>query len=88
VVALEPGRRLTLVAEMRLPGSAVLEFEVEALGSGSRLTMSARFHPAGFLGLLYWYALKPAHDRIFRELPRRMVVRAEAAARAVAPPPA
>ncbi|NIP81325.1 MAG: DUF2867 domain-containing protein, partial [Gemmatimonadetes bacterium] len=40
VVALEPGRRLTLRAEMRLPGSAILEFDVAPRLGGSRLTMS------------------------------------------------
>jgi len=82
VVALEPGRRLTLVAEMRLPGSAVLELEVTPRGTGSRLTLSARFHPAGFAGLAYWYALKPIHDRIFRETPRSLIHRAQQAATA------
>jgi uncharacterized protein YbjT (DUF2867 family) len=82
VVALKPGQQLTLLAEMRLPGAAVLEFEVAARDGGSRLTMSARFHPAGIAGLAYWYLLKPVHDRIFQEMPRRLVERA-----GEAPPP-
>ncbi len=76
VVALKPGRQLTLLAEMRLPGAAVLEFEVAERKGGSRLTMSARFHPAGISGLAYWYVLKPVHDRIFQQMPRRLVQRA------------
>ena len=76
-------KRLTLLAEMKLPGRAVLEFQVDALDEGrSRLTTEARFHPAGALGLLYWYALAPVHPRIFRGMTRMLVERAEGAVRA------
>lgn len=78
VAAVEPGRRLTLLAEMRLPGAAVLELEVVPTGARtSRLLTTARFHPSGLLGLLYWNALVLAHNRIFRGMPRAMVRRAE-----------
>ena len=75
VVAVEPGRRLTLLAEMRLPGTAVLEFEVLPEADGSRLVTAAHFHPAGALGLLYWYALWPIHKRIFAGLADAIVER-------------
>ena len=70
VSSLEPGRRLELRAEMRLPGSASLVFEVEPLpsGSGARLTQSACFRPRGLFGLLYWYAALPLHWLVFRGL--------------------
>lgn len=89
VAAIEPGRRLTLVAEMKLPGSAVLEFEVKPQSAvRSTLTTSARFHPAGTLGLLYWYGLAPVHTRIFQGLTQAIVGRAERrTARASLPPP-
>jgi uncharacterized protein YbjT (DUF2867 family) len=78
VAAVEPGHRLTLLAEMRLPGAAVLEFEVVPTGAQtSRLLTTARFHPSGMPGLLYWHALTLAHNRIFRGMPRAMVRRAE-----------
>ncbi len=78
VVAIEPGRRLTLLAEMRLPGTAILEFEVAAIGpDASRLTTTARFHPAGALGLAYWNSLIPVHKQIFRRMPEAMARRAE-----------
>lgn len=83
VAAVEPGRRLTLVAEMRLPGSAVLEFEVTPLDElRSMLGTTARFHPSGVWGLLYWYAMVPAHGFIFRRMPRNMALAAERRARA------
>ena len=68
VAALEPGRSLTLVAEMKLPGSAVLELSVEPDGDGSVARLQARFHPAGVWGLIYWYALWPIHMVMFRRL--------------------
>lgn len=78
VAAIEPGRRLTLVAEMKLPGSAVLEFEVTPLDERrSLLSTTARFHPSGVWGLLYWYAMVPAHNLIFRRMPRNMARAAE-----------
>lgn len=78
VVSIEPGVRLTLLAEMRLPGTAILEFEVIPEGPGrSRLITTARFHPAGLWGLLYWQVLVLAHNQIFRRMPRAMVSRAE-----------
>lgn len=72
---MEPGRRLTLLAEMRLPGTAVLEFEVLPEEGASRLVTAAHFHPAGVLGLLYWYALWPIHKRIFAGLADAVVER-------------
>lgn len=81
VVGLEPGRRLTLLAEMRLPGSAVLELEVEPGGAGgSTITATGYFHPAGVWGLLYWLALLPAHRLIFEGLANGISRRAEESA--------
>ena len=77
VAAVEPGRRLTLVAEMKLPGSAVLELSVEPSGAGAQVVLQAHFHPAGVWGLLYWHALRPVHAPIFRNLPRAIARRAE-----------
>jgi len=76
VVGVEPGRRLTLLAEMKLPGIAILEFEVAPAGQGTRIVTSAHFHPAGAAGLLYWYALWPIHKRIFAGLTNAIVARA------------
>ena len=68
VASVESGRSLTLVAEMKLPGSAVLELGVEASGDSSKARLQAHFHPAGAWGLLYWYALWPIHIVMFRRL--------------------
>jgi uncharacterized protein YbjT (DUF2867 family) len=61
----EPGRRLLLSAEMKLPGRAWLEFEVEGDQSGSSIRQTAMFDPVGVLGLAYWYALYPIHNLVF-----------------------
>jgi uncharacterized protein YndB with AHSA1/START domain len=66
VTGLEPDRRLALRAEMKLPGEALLEFEVEPRPGGSRLVQTARFRPKGLLGLAYWYAVLPFHGVVFR----------------------
>jgi uncharacterized protein YbjT (DUF2867 family) len=82
VIALEPERRLTLFFGMRAPGSGVLEFELERDGSRTRIDATAYWHPAGVWGLLYWYAMIPAHLFIFAGMTRAIARRAEALARA------
>lgn len=66
VIGVERDRSLLLRAEMKLPGVAVLGFEIEPRGEGrSGLTMTARFRPRGLAGLLYWYSVLPAHHVVF-----------------------
>ncbi len=66
VEAIEPGVRLRLFAEMKLPGRAWLEFLVEPHGAGSLITQTASFDPIGLSGLLYWYGVWPVHELVFR----------------------
>jgi uncharacterized protein YbjT (DUF2867 family) len=66
VEAFEPDRRLSLVAEMKLPGRAWLQFEVEPNAQGTIIRQTAIFDPAGLFGLAYWYLLYPAHRWIFQ----------------------
>jgi uncharacterized protein YbjT (DUF2867 family) len=65
VEACEPDRRLRLVAEMKLPGRAWLEFEVQPDGDGAMIRQTAVFDPIGLLGRLYWYGVYPLHARVF-----------------------
>lgn len=67
---------LRLFAEMIVPGRAWLQFEVEPLSGGSRITQTAIFEPRGLLGSLYWYALFPIHKAIFAGMLRRIGERA------------
>jgi uncharacterized protein YbjT (DUF2867 family) len=65
VEAIEPDRRLRLVAEMKLPGRAWLEFEVTGDGVSSIIRQTAIFDPVGLAGRAYWYALYPLHHLVF-----------------------
>ncbi len=56
---------LRLRAEMRLPGDAWLQWQIEPDGTGATITQTARFHPRGLLGRLYWVAVAPFHRLIF-----------------------
>lgn len=61
---------LRLSAEMRLPGRAWLQFEVEEDPGGSIIRQTAIFDPVGVLGRLYWYAIWPIHGLVFRGMVR------------------
>ncbi|UCD74957.1 MAG: SDR family oxidoreductase [Phycisphaerales bacterium] len=68
VTAVEPNRRLELRAEMKLPGEALLSFEIDTPTNGSpthRLRQTARFKPQGLFGLLYWCLVLPLHGIVF-----------------------
>jgi uncharacterized protein YbjT (DUF2867 family) len=75
VEAYEPDRRLRLVAEMKLPGRAWLEFEVEEKDNGSAIHQSAAFDPLGLAGLAYWYGIYPLHRRVFAGMLRGIASR-------------
>jgi uncharacterized protein YbjT (DUF2867 family) len=78
VIGLEPGKRLTLMAEMRIPGSATFELEIQSLAEGGQLiSVTAHFHPAGVAGITYWNALLPIHKVLFHGLIGQIVRRAE-----------
>ncbi len=68
----EPGRRLRLAAEMKVPGRAWLEFSTEADGSTTVIRQLAQFEPRGLTGFLYWYLLYPIHEVMFRGMLRRI----------------
>jgi hypothetical protein len=51
---------------MKGPGLGRLEFTIEDLGDRRRLNVTAWWHPQGLRGLLYWFAMMPAHLFIFK----------------------
>ena len=73
----EPDRQLSLVAEMKIPGRAWLQFEVEPNSRGSVIRQTAIFDPAGLAGLLYWYTLYPVHRWIFSGMLHKIAAIAE-----------
>jgi uncharacterized protein YbjT (DUF2867 family) len=67
VIALEPPSRMLLLAEMKTPGEALLEFTIHPQGADRIvLEMVARFLPRGLAGILYWYTLFPFHQWLFK----------------------
>lgn len=78
VEAIEHERRLRLRAEMRVPGKAWLEMEIEPRpGGGSRYRQRAVFFPMGLSGRLYWFAILPFHCIIFNGMANRITLEAE-----------
>lgn len=81
VEEVEPGRRLRLRAEMRLPGRGWLEWKVEPRPGGSVLRQTAWFAPRGLPGVLYWYGLYPLHAVVFGRLARALAEEAAGTSR-------
>jgi hypothetical protein len=82
VETVEPNRKLRLAAEMKLPGRAWLEFEVEPTAhGGSTIRQTAIFDPVGVLGRAYWYSVFPLHQIVFGGMLRGI------ARSATSPPP-
>jgi len=77
VIDLQPGRRLTLLMEMRAPGAGVLEFLISEADGKRQISVTAYFHPAGVWGIAYWNALLPFHAYIFKRKTRTIARRAE-----------
>jgi uncharacterized protein YbjT (DUF2867 family) len=65
-------KRLLLYAEMKLPGEAWLEFNID---EKNILTQTATFRPLGVIGRLYWYAVLPFHGFIFNGMIKKIVGR-------------
>jgi hypothetical protein len=77
VESVDPNKRLRLSAEMKLPGRAWLEFEVQPHESGSVLRQSATFEPLGLAGIAYWYGVWPLHQLVFAGMLRGIAHAAE-----------
>jgi uncharacterized protein YbjT (DUF2867 family) len=77
VESIDPPRRLRLAAEMKLPGRAWLQFEVEPDGEGSLIRQTALYDPVGWSGMLYWYILYPVHQLVYAGMLRGIARMAE-----------
>jgi uncharacterized protein YbjT (DUF2867 family) len=74
VAAVEPCKRLLLIAEMKLPGRAMLEFKItQTSTTQTKLTQTAKFLPDGLTGLLYWWLVTPLHNFVFGGMLRGIV---------------
>ena len=66
VLEVDAPSRLVLLAEMKMPGEATLAFHIHPVGEGTvEVQQLSRFLPRGLMGILYWYALYPAHQWVF-----------------------
>jgi len=66
VLEVKAPQRLILVAEMKLPGEAILDFELVPHGRDRmEIFLGTRFRSKGLYGLAYWYVLLPFHDLLF-----------------------
>ena len=72
LVADEASGRLLLLAEMKLPGEAWLEFRIERDGKKIWLVQTATFRPKGLWGRLYWFSLLPLHAFLFAGMARNI----------------
>jgi len=69
VADIKEGKRLLLYAQMKLPGEAWLEFDIQP----QQLVQTAHFIPHGLLGRLYWYVVLPFHYFVFPDLAKTVV---------------
>ena len=71
VLEVKPPNRLVLLAEMKLPGEATLEFRVTRSAEGeTELQQISTFLPRGLYGIAYWWAFYPFHVWLFRGMLR------------------
>ncbi|MFC2114372.1 DUF2867 domain-containing protein, partial [Bacteroidota bacterium] len=73
---LKQDSELLLRAEMKLPGKAWLQFSIDHVEGGNRLSVHAYFHPSGWKGHVYWYNFLPFHVIIFNNLIKQIEKRA------------
>jgi uncharacterized protein YbjT (DUF2867 family) len=72
-----PPHHLILLAEMKLPGEAIMAFEILKIKKGIELRLGTRFRPRGLYGILYWYTLLPFHDLLFGGMLRQIAHRVD-----------
>lgn len=74
----EAGRYIRFRSEMKLPGTAWLEFTITPEpGKSAEFRQEATFAVTSFWGYVYWFLLLPVHLVIFRNMARQIVHLAE-----------
>ena len=77
VLGMKRNERVTLSMLMRAPGSGLQEVAIRDRGDKRVVELCAYWHPAGFWGLLYWYAHLPLYGPLVRRAVAEIVRRAE-----------
>lgn len=78
VLGMESNKRITYSMLMRAPGSGLQEFTIRERDGRRVVELCAYWHPAGFWGMLYWYAHLPFYGPLVGSAAREVVRRAEA----------
>ena len=73
----EPGRRLRLRTEMKLPGEAWIEWRIADRGTCRTLVQRVVFVPKGLFGRIYGFVERPADLLLYRRLAAGVVAEAE-----------
>lgn len=76
VIHCQTHRFISLLFGMKGPGLGRLEFTITDHGNTRELNVTAWWHPKGFAGLLYWFAMMPAHLFIFKGMVKAIVKKA------------
>lgn len=81
VIRIEPNRFISMLFGMKGPGLGRLEFTLRQIEQDKalkcELSINAWWHPQGFWGLIYWYAMFPAHLFIFKGMVKAIVRKAK-----------
>lgn len=72
VADIKENKRLLLLAQMKVPGKAWLEYDIQP----DVLIQTAHFFPRGILGRIYWISVLPLHNLVFVDLARKIVEKA------------
>ncbi len=73
VEAREPNQLLRLRAEMRMPGLAWLEFQINQISdTKTQLIQQAIYYPRGLAGHAYWWAISPFHVFVFKGMAKNI----------------
>lgn len=70
LVANKEKGHLILYADMKLPGEAWLEFQINK--KSKKLQQIATFRPKGFFGRFYWYISLPLHYLLFKKMAKTL----------------
>jgi uncharacterized protein YbjT (DUF2867 family) len=81
VAKIERNPLFIMEAEIKVPGRAWLQFELNPVEEGSRIRLTAIFDPVGVTGLIYWYSMYPFHGMIFTGMLKTMARLAESEAK-------
>ena len=69
VLKAESPKYLQLLAEMKFPGEATLEFRIHPIKDGrTELLLYSRYLPKGLSGFVYWYVMYPFHQWVFKRM--------------------